>query len=285
MKTIVSSLLISCTFVAKAQDKDSLLIDHASERQLHAENRFFRSFAGSLNGLVQDNQTRGSFDLQVETYHYFIVTGKRIKNDSIHSLKVASGASLTDCYKGAHIFVLNRAAIDFDSIRTMANNYLSSLLGSPLTLRLSKEFFLGKNRSISEQNLTPVLSLLFFGDGRVIPYGTRESKVNIGASTHLYLGLMLRFKRIEFDHLGRMTDEGVMYLKPLIGFAVGTDEMMKSVSPVQSNKPLLTSACKIGFTSQRQRIKDFSFLMSYAHTPILGPRLRFGLLLGGNVLN
>lgn len=285
MKTAISILVYLCIYIIRAQEIDSSTLSHPNKQDLNSESKFFRNFAGSLNGLIQNNQSHGSFDLQVETYHYYIVTGRKYKNDSIHSEKVACSNTLMDCYKGVHVFLMNRAAIDFDSLRTMANNYLTSLLGSPLTLRLSKEFFIGKNRSISQLNFAPVLSLLLVGDGRLIPYSSRESKISIGASTHLYAGLMLRFKRIEFDQLGRMTDEGIMYLKPLLGVAVGTDEMMKSVSQAQQNKPLLSSGCKIGFTSQRQRIKDFSFLLSYAHTPILGPRLRFGLLLGGNSMN
>ncbi|MBL4861851.1 MAG: hypothetical protein JKY09_02385 [Crocinitomicaceae bacterium] len=156
---------------------------------------------------------------------------------------------------------------------------ITSLQSSPLTLRIIKEFYLTKQHEINGTNYTPVLSLSVVGDGRAIPYGDVSNKVSIGASGHLYLTFSALFKRIEFDHMGREIDKGVMYFRPSFGIAYGTSKMMKSLFISRSYRPILSSECRLGFKSDEHKVKDFSILMRYTLTEIRGPRLSAGIIL------
>lgn len=239
----------------------------------------FQRFAGSVNTLYNQNQAFGSFDLSVQSYHYFFVTGRRYKNDSIHKSLISKKRPLREVYSGLHFFLLNRAAIDFDTLRAIANNYITSLQASPLTLRLRKEIFLTKEHEISTSSYTPVLSFLISGDARAIPYGDVSRRVHVGGSGHLFITFAAMFKRVEFDLSGKEIDKGTMYLKPTFGLAYGTADLMKSVLPRHDKKPIMTSGCRLGFASEQNKLKDFSFLIQYTMSEILGPKLRAGIIL------
>lgn len=239
----------------------------------------FQNFGGSINSLFNNNQAFGSFDLSVQTYHYYLITGKRYKTDSIHAALISQGKPVQDLYKGVHFYLLNRAAIDFDTLRAIANNYITSLLASPLTLRIKKEFFLTKQHVVNAHSMGPVISFLLSGDARAIPFGDQEQKVNVGGSGHMFLTFSALFKRIEFDAVGNELDNGTMYLHPTIGIAYGTKALMTSVLPRNSKDPILTSGFRMGFCSERNKLKDFSLLMQYTLTDIVGPKLRAGIIL------
>lgn len=257
------------------------LLDSISKtnESIPSPSSLFQNFGGSINSLFNNNQASGSFDLSVQTYHYFLVTSRRFKNDSIHRELVEQNKPLQDIYQGVHFYLLNRAAIDFDTLRAIANNYLTSLLASPLTLRIKREVFLTQQHALSPQSLAPVISLLISADARAIPFGDASQKVNIGGSGHLFITLSALFKRIEFDARGAELDNGIMYLHPTFGIAYGTTELMKSVLTRNPKTPVLTSGCRLGFSSEKNKLKDFSFLMQYTLTDILGPKLRAGIIL------
>ncbi len=244
-----------------------------------------QNFAGSFNGLFYGEQMQGSFDLSVETYHYFLITSRRYKNDSVHAALIENKTPLMDVYKGFHMYLINRAALDFDTLRAIANNYLTSLIGSPLTARFSKDFFLTKARKITAQSFTPVLAIRITGDGRLIPYNDRAEQLHFGASSHFYLSFLANFRRLELNSDGKMIDNGTMYLKPVVGIAYGTKQLMTSLMPDKKPQPILTSGCRLGFRSDLNKVKDFSFFMNYTLTDIVGPKLRAGVLLGSNTLN
>jgi hypothetical protein len=146
-------------------------------------------------------------------------------------------------------------------------------------LRIKKEFFLTHQHTLTSNSLAPVISFLLSGDARAIPFGDQHQKVNIGGSGHLNLTLSALFKRIEFDASGEELDNGTMYLHPTFGIAFGTSDLMKSIMPRHPNTPILTSGCRLGFNSDKNKLKDFSFLMQYTLTDILGPKLRAGIIL------
>lgn len=239
----------------------------------------FQRFAGSINTLFNGNQAFGSFDLSVQSYHYFLVTGRQYHNDSIHKSLIQKKRPFREIYKGIHFFVLNRAAIDFDTLRAIANNYISSLQASPLTFRLRREFFITKEHEINNKNYSPVISFLLSGDARAIPFGDQNRKVQVGASGHLFMTFSAMFKRIEFSNTGKEIDKGTMYLRPTFGIAYGSHDLMKSVLPRENKLPVMTSGCRVGFTSEQNRMKDFSFIMQYTLSEIIGPKLRAGIIL------
>jgi hypothetical protein len=236
----------------------------------------FRMFTGGINALYTGEQARGGIDLSVQTYHYYLITGKR----DLDSVKLKSAELNTrDRYNGFEFFLLNRAAIDFDSTRSLANDYITSLQASPLTLRFMKEFFFTEQRAITSTSFSPILSVKLTGDGRAVPYEDQRSNVNIGASGHIFVTISTQFTRLEFDHSGKEIDRGTMYLQPSFGIAVGNNELMKSIFTDHQNKILLSSECRLGFKSHKKTVNDCSLLVRYTLSDIVGPKLRAGIIL------
>lgn len=245
-------------------NKDKYNVGSITPQGLDNTNSFFNSFAGSINTLFNKNQAGASFDLSVQTYHYFFVTGKKTDTAKVH---LKDGTTLSngvkDRYRGFDFYLLNRAAINFDSLKTIANDYLTPLQTSPLTIRINKEFFLTKNKEITENDYSPVVSILITGDARAIPFGDLSSKVNLGASGHLFCTFSTLFKRIEFDPQGNEIDKGTMYFQPTFGMVYGTDDMMKNVFLDGKNRLLLTSELRFGFKSDKYAVKDWGLLVRY----------------------
>jgi len=274
-------LILSIVFSGNCQ-RDSTVIapeNIVSEPTRFTHSDYFQSLSGGMNAVHQNNQARMGLDMAVQTCHYFLVTERRIKNDSIHKTKVKQNASLVDLYSGFHFYLLNRAAVHFDSIKSMSSNYINSLAPSPLTLRLKKDIFLTRNEVITSSNFAPVVSIEILSDLRAIPFLDRANKLKVGASGHLYLSLSTQFKRIQFDQKGRKIDQGVIYFKPSFGIAYGTDEMMGRVLTTEKNEPIYSTQMRLGFQSDRKAVKDFSFLLNYSISDLLGPNILLGVVL------
>lgn len=250
--------------------------------QTSSQPTIFRLLTGGINAVYSDEKARGSIDLSVQTYHYFLVTGKRKDSDTIkmNALKGSvSNFNMKDQFKGFDFFLLNRASIDFDTTGSIANDYITSLQASPLTLRFVKEYFLTKQRSITSESYSPVISIRLTGDGRAVPYSDQRSQVGVGASGHFFVTFSTQFTRLEFDQKGKEVDRGTMYFQPSIGFAVGNSQLMKSVYEDQINKVLLSSECRLGFKSHSKTVNDCSLLVRYTPSNVLGPKLRAGIIL------
>ena len=279
MLTIKTILALSVLFIDAAcysQSTDTLTCDNSKAPS--SINNYFRSFSGGINA-VYEKQGKAGVDLAVETFHYYMITSKRAKNDSIHFSQVNQKKSISELYRGFHFFIMNRAVIDFDSIQSMAVNYFTSLKPSPLTLRLKKELFLTRQQELSTLNFVPVISIILTGDGRTVPFVNQSSTVKAGVSGHLYLTFSAIFKRLEYNIMGSQIDEGIVYLKPSIGMAYGTSGLMKSLQPRQKKTPIISTEFQLGFRSEKKRTKDFRFLLGYTLTEIAGPRIRAGLIL------
>ena len=240
---------------------------------------YFRTFSGGVNAIYNDKKTKGGVDMAVQTYHYYLITGKRSKTDSIHQLKIEQKTPFGEMYRGVHFFILNRVSIDFDSIQSMAVDYFTSLKPSPLTLRVKKELFLTKQHELSSTNYIPVISILLRGDGRTVPYVNEKSHVKAGGSGHFYVTFSAIFKRLEYDIYGKQIDQGTIYFRPSIGVAYGTQALMKSIQTREKKVPIVSTECQLGFHSEKKSINDFKFLFGYTISEIVGPKIRAGIIL------
>jgi len=237
----------------------------------------FKLFTGGVNAVYNGQETKGGIDLSVQTYHYYLVTGKAKGIDT--SLINLKNLSFQDQYKGFEFFLLNRAAINFDTSASIASDYLSSLQASPLTLRFVKEFFLTEQHQITSTSYSPVFSIRLTGDSRIVPYNLRTGQVNVGTSGNFFLTFSTQFTRLEFDHIGKEIDRGTMYIQPSFGFAVGNSALMQSVMTNPKEKIILASECRLGFKSHRKTINDCCLLVRYGINDFIGPKLRAGLIL------
>lgn len=277
MKTSVALILVclngvSCFF---AQQTDSispkLPADLVPKTTPHP---FFKEFSGGMNFYFQEQPLKTGLDLSAHTYHYFLVTGKKRKPDSL-SLTVSGNEQVQTLYRGLDFFVLNRAVIDFQSLKYMANSYFTSLQPSPMTLRLIRSFTLGKK----ESGLGPVSMLRFLFDTRIIPYQQLNNNMILGLSAHLYVLSESLFKRLEFNERSEIIDLGQMSIRPALGISVANGELSKSLFADKKQKILLSSECRIAFKSDRDPKKDYTFTLRYNLLKVLGPRISFALLL------
>lgn len=239
------------------------------------ETNAFKVLTGGINAVYSNDRAKGGIDLSVQTYHYYLVTGKKKEVDTLQK----SSSNLNRDYKGFEFFLLNRAAFNFDSSGSLANDYITSMQASPLTLRFMKELFLTKQQYISSSSYSPVISVRLTGDGRAIPFQDVRNQLNFGTSGNFYVTLSSQFTRLQFDQMGKELDRGTMYLQPSFGVAVGSKEMMKSVYTDGKNKPLLSSECRLGFKSHSKAINDCCLLFRYTLSDIIGPKLRAGIIL------
>lgn len=240
----------------------------------------FRAFSGGFNALYQNTRSTANIDLSVQTYHYYLITGKRKNYDSLRQVSIQSGKLHPNAaYRGIDFYILSRASLDFDTLRSIANDYLTSLLPSPLTIRLSKEYFLSRLQSMNETDYSPVASLQFITDIRVVPYN-RDRTIQAGVSTHGFVRLSAQFKRLEFDSNGKVVDKGTVYFQPCFGLGFGSPEMMKTVNYNPQQRMIYSTECKLGFASEHQKVKDCAILVRYCLSKIMGPQLRVGLQFG-----
>lgn len=274
----VASFVFAKTSFTQLDMNSNQKEDNESNSRNTVHPNMFRLFTGSVNAIYSNNQTKGGMDLSVQTYHYYLVTGKRKNTDSLPQVK-NSQSLMQQQYNGFEFFLLNRAALDFDSSNSIANDYITSLQAAPITLRFMKEVFLTKQRMISTTSYAPVVSIKLTGDGRAIPYENTRSQIGMGASGHVYLTFSSQFTRLEFDHVGKEIDRGTMYIQPSFGIALGNSEMMKTVYTDNQNKLLLSSECRLGFKSHAKTVNDCSLLVRYALSDIVGPKLRAGIIL------
>mgnify|MGYP006101872987 CR=1 FL=1 len=279
--TLIALICFLLTFSVTGQSslRDQTIKNDTIPKSDNKNAEYFKVLTGGMNALYNDNNASGSFDLAVQTFHYYLITGRRNKNDSIHKSLIGKGKPISKIYNGVHFSMLNRTSIDFDSIRSLANDYITSLRPSPITMRIRKELFLTKQNKISSLDYSPVLSLIITGDGRAVPYIDRKKKVKMGASAHLYVTFSSVFKRLEFDDNGKQIDQGSLYFKPSFGIAYATHLLRRSVTEDDMKIPLMTTECKIGFNSEKNQINDFAFLFSYTLNEIYGPKFRAGVIL------
>lgn len=239
-------------------------------------NNFFENFAGGINTLFSENGTGVSLDLSSYTVHYLIVLKQTQQKIRIKQNGNTYKDAVQEKYKGIDFYLINRTSINFDSLKTVANDYISSLQASPLTLRFDKVFYLTKTTEQSETNALPVVTFKQTIDGRGIPYN-ENGKISIGASVNAYSTFSVNLKTVQINDDGTVTNKGSIYFEPSVGFAYGTDSMMRTVFTDAHNKLLVTGELRFGFTSDEKEISDWGFILRYSFSDIIGPRFRAGI--------
>lgn len=245
-----------------------------------APHPFFKDFSGGMNFYFQDQPVKTGLDLSAHTYHYFLVTGKKRHADSLLLKKEGNTPLPLDLlYRGLDFYVMNRAVLDFQSLKYMANSYVTTLQPSPLTLRLIRSIALGKQKA-AEINLSPSSTLKFLFDTRLVPYQQLDNDMILGLSSHLYLLTETFFRRLEFNDRNELIDQGKMSIQPAIGITFANKDLREVLYTAgRKQKILLSSECRIAFKSDRDPKKNYTFTLRYCLQEVLGPRISFGLLL------
>ena len=238
------------------------------------EKNFFNQFSTGLSGIVNNGKGGGSFDLSSITVKYFIPIKKRQDSVTIKT-KDTITASIRDRYYGFDIYLINRATISTDSLKSMANDYLTSLQASPLTFRIGYEGFLTKNRIIDDTHILPVIKYRLSADARAVPYSNTTGVVNIGGSLNAYFSLLLQLKAIEDGDMSK--DRGTFYLEPSIGFASGGNDLMGPIFKDNTNRLLFSTELRTGFISDTNKIRDWGVIIRYSWQDITGPNFKIGI--------
>lgn len=241
------------------------------------ENTFFNSFTGGIGALFNSTGSGSSIDLSSLTIKYFVPLG--VKNDTVN-IRRADGTlipnRLRQRFRYIDLYLINRAAINVDSLNSMANDYLTSLQASPITFRLGYEGYLTKNKEININQMLPVIKYRFTGDLRAVPYSSQSGTAKFGGSSNLYFSLLAQFRGIQIDE-GEIKDQGTFYIEPSFGFAYGNQELMESVFKDGKSKLLFSTELRFGFISDFNRIRDWGILARYTWEDVIGPNFRIGL--------
>jgi hypothetical protein len=280
IKKIVFIIIILTTNLKLSAQSNSELHERVKLNNLLAvgeeDNAFFNSFTGGIGALFNKNQGGASIDLSSLTIKYFIPLG--IKNDSVNVQREDGTIipnRLRQRYRGVDLYLINRATMNIDSLNSIANDYLTSLQASPITVRLGYEGYLTKNREINVNQILPVVKYRFTGDARAVPYNSNTGDVELGGSGNFYFSLLTQFRGIQIDG-GEIKDQGTFYIEPSIGFAYGSQELMESIFKNGKSKVLFSSELRFGYTSDYHRIKDWGILARYTWEDVTGPNFRIG---------
>jgi len=241
------------------------------------ENTFFNSFSGGIGALYNSTGSGSSIDLSSMTIKYLVIVG--VKNDTVN-IRTEDGTiipnRLRQRFSSIDLYLINRAAINIDSLNTMANDYLTSLQASPITFRLGYEGYLTKNKEIDVNQMLPVIKYRFTGDIRAVPYSSQLGTAKFGGSSNLYFSILAHFRGLQIDE-GEIKDQGTFYIEPSIGFAYGNQELMESVFRDGKSKLLFSTELRFGFISDFNRIRDWGILARYTWEDVVGPNFRIGL--------
>lgn len=236
----------------------------------------FSNFSGGLGGFANAG-IGGGVEITSNSLHYFLPIGK--KNTEEIDVVTSSQDTLKNRprsrYKGIDIYLLNRATLNLDSLNAIANDYLTSTKPSPFTFRLAHEQFLSKNIVITEDDPVPILLFRLMGDIRAVPYANNNAKTVLGVSGHLYASLYLKSWLFEInDATGELKDKGSLYVEPAIGFAIGDAALMENTVYSSPSKPLVSVQLQLGYTSDKNKYKDWTAFIGYTFNKIVGPNLR-----------
>lgn len=108
--------IAACQSTSFSQN-DSLLMQSS---QSTFQSNAFKVFTGGINAVYSNDRANGSLDVGVQTYHFFLVTGTKKKTDTL-SQDSKLQLNYRD-FKGFEFFLLNRAALNFDTSRSVAND-------------------------------------------------------------------------------------------------------------------------------------------------------------------
>lgn len=208
---LLSVYLVAIQLLSFGQTQQSSLPSEVKENTQTLQTNIFRVFTGGINAIYSNDAAKGGIDLSVQTYHYYLVTGTK-EIDTASKSGNSTKTSFRQQYNGFEFYLLNRAAMNFDTSRSIANDYITSLQASPLTLRFMKEIFLTKQPENTTTSYAPIISIRLISDGRAIPYEDSRSQISFGASGNFYITLSSQFTRLEFDHSGKEMDRGTMYI-------------------------------------------------------------------------
>lgn len=163
------------------------------------------------------------------------------------------------------IRVLNRTAVSADSLRSLANDYLTSLQPAPVTVRAEYPLHL---------STLPVFNIR--ADLRGVPYADSSRNVRFAPSGHLFVGTALsRSARRVAD--GRVIDTGEVYFEPTLYLTYGGADLMQSIRPSAGTGMFTGAEVRFGYKSLRNRAFDIGLLGRCAFVDLIGPRCRLTL--------
>lgn len=251
--------------IVKAASDNNKLTELESKPTNNSDLGLFKTFGGTLGALASSSgNVKPGLDLGVNVVRYYIPIRARAKLRD-------KAMKPEERYHGFYIHLLNRAALNLDSINKLASDYLTTLQASPATFRLSYE------HSFTEAKSEHQVSFKFTGDGRVIPYGTASQNINFGMSGHAYFTLPILLTVIPVDDSGSEIDKGTFYFEPSFGIAYLTDDLGKSFYKDGSNKIFMSFEVRTGYKSLKTKVNDWGLIVGYNWQEINGAKFRIGI--------
>lgn len=178
--------------------------------------------------------------------------------------------------KYLYLAVLNRAAINLDSLRNLALEYVSSLQASPLTLRVYVDKKLTNRDQVTFGTVYPDVSVVLQLDGRAVPYAGAGGNVDVGATAHAFGTLKIQFKTDEIDEDGNTIDTGASYFEPSFFIAKANSRLAETLFTDGKDRPFQGVELRIGYRSDKDKGRDLGALFQWTWQDLIGPSLRAG---------
>lgn len=251
----------------------------ASEEELK-QNIFFNQLNAGLSYLNNGDSRSGAFEIGLQTIHYMWVLGKKKTNVKVENGQADEVKAIRTNYYFIDFYLLNRASMNTDSIKTIASDFMMSLQPSPLTLRFDLPIRLSKNDVISTKNINPVVILKFGTDVRLTPF-SKETNIEIGTSGHGFATLTFNFAGYRVDDANNsIADKGYFYFEPSYLVSYGNSELMKSLLVDYSKKKVFQSLdVRLGYHSNISTVNDFGLIISYTWVKIIGSNIRASVMI------
>jgi hypothetical protein len=234
----------------------------------------FSQFSANLGmNFSGDKNSSGTTEIESKTINILIpISGKK---DTIEILKEGEKTeeAIRKNYHCFSIQLINRVSAFYDSTKFVANQYVSTLQGSPFTGRLSYQMALMNPKKLDPNGISPKLNTLISGDIRLLPYSGDEKSIDIGFSYNGFFGLQLELKSFLIEN-GKVLDDGIFYLEPTYCATYGKEDMMKSIFSNKEPRALHTLDLRGGYRSNNKLIRDFGILTSYVFSDIDGPKFK-----------
>ena len=165
---------------------------------------------------------------------------------------------------------LNRAAVELDSISSVATDYITSLQAAPLTFR-------GQLPAILPILKLPVIAT---GDFRLVPFADSTGQFTFGQSGHLFLSASFTRYSRRVNQSGEVVDRGEFYFDPTIFGAHVSNALGNAVFEDQNTNTFAGAELRVGFRWTEDRDADIGLIGRCSFEKMVGPPCRLTLSMG-----
>jgi len=171
---------------------------------------------------------------------------------------------------------ISRGVLALDSLSTSVNEYINSLQGAPLSLRLNQQINLSNPlRETISNSPQPSFFLNFAFDARLIPLAVGKEVVGAGGSFHVIPTFTATFPSGRSDE-DNESDRFVIQLSGNLAYMTNNAAEVLFLGQEDVDRTSFSFEARAGLFSEDQPAKNFNFVFRYNSQPVNGTRASVG---------